>query len=253
MFVIKSKRTNPATIINQYPDAVLIDVTHKATDRYARLSPAYNHGGIPMPWSDGCKGASVDGIMQCLMVFDHKGVDVSYLHPHDKRPQRRSGNGNGAFRGYQRGVWGGDLATAAQARTEIFLPCYLWVLQHKCRQLVDTLRQLSAERTVVLLDYNTSDDPRDMSRPLSHAALVKAYIDGCYPACTPLGDAPADGLQAVEAGDWVCHAKFGQGVVLSVTADGAIATVDFGGTPRRLSVKYAGLQPGEAEGLKLDA
>jgi hypothetical protein len=34
---------------------------------------------------------------------------------------------------------------------------------------------------VVLLDYETNTDLDDLSRPLSHAALVVRYLDSCWP------------------------------------------------------------------------
>ena len=40
---------------------------------------------------------------------------------------------------------------------------------------------LSKSKTIVLLDYNTCCDVEDLSKPLSHAFLVKAYAEGLYP------------------------------------------------------------------------
>ena len=40
---------------------------------------------------------------------------------------------------------------------------------------------LSKSKTIVLLDYNTCCDVDDLSKPLSHAFLVKAYAEGLYP------------------------------------------------------------------------
>ena len=37
-------------------------------------------------------------------------------------------------------------------------------------------------RPVVLLDYETNGDVEDLSRPLSHAALVKCHLEGEWPA-----------------------------------------------------------------------
>ena len=36
-------------------------------------------------------------------------------------------------------------------------------------------------KPVVLLDYNTNPDPYNPKSPLSHASLIKAYIEGNYP------------------------------------------------------------------------
>jgi hypothetical protein len=37
----------------------------------------------------------------------------------------------------------------------------------------------------VLLDYETNGDVEDLSRPLSHAALVKHYLEEKWPAAVP--------------------------------------------------------------------
>jgi hypothetical protein len=52
------------------------------------------------------------------------------------------------------------------------------MLENKVQEQVQKLRSLSENRVVVLLDYNTNEDIADPSTPLSHAAMVKAYIEG---------------------------------------------------------------------------
>ena len=47
------------------------------------------------------------------------------------------------------------------------------------------LRDEAATRTVVLLDYETNGDVDDLSSPLSHAALVRCYLEGRWPALLP--------------------------------------------------------------------
>jgi hypothetical protein len=36
-------------------------------------------------------------------------------------------------------------------------------------------------RTVVLLDYETNSDIEDLTKPLSHASLVKRHLEGTWP------------------------------------------------------------------------
>ncbi len=43
------------------------------------------------------------------------------------------------------------------------------------------LREERKKRTIVLLDYNTNQNINDTSSPLSHAYLIKAYVEGLYP------------------------------------------------------------------------
>lgn len=51
------------------------------------------------------------------------------------------------------------------------------MLENKAGDLVERIRLISRTRTVVLLDYNTNPDVEDTSSPLSHAALIKQYIE----------------------------------------------------------------------------
>jgi hypothetical protein len=46
---------------------------------------------------------------------------------------------------------------------------------------VASLRQIASEKTVVLLDYQTNGDLDDLKTPLSHAALVKRYLEYDWP------------------------------------------------------------------------
>lgn len=47
MIIIESKRKKAETILKNYPDAILADVTSKAKDGLVKLSPFYPHYGIP--------------------------------------------------------------------------------------------------------------------------------------------------------------------------------------------------------------
>ena len=47
-----------------------------------------------------------------------------------------------------------------------------------CRLFV---RNISKKKTIVLQDYNTNPDVYKPQSPLSHALLIKAYIEGNYP------------------------------------------------------------------------
>ena len=43
------------------------------------------------------------------------------------------------------------------------------------------IRKLLETHDVVLLDYNLNPDNADKSKPLSHAELIKMYLEGRYP------------------------------------------------------------------------
>ena len=63
------------------------------------------------------------------------------------------------------------------ARMQVYVPAYKWVLENKVQNQINKLREWSQDRVVVLLDYNTNEDLTDPNKPLSHAVMVKAYIE----------------------------------------------------------------------------
>jgi hypothetical protein len=78
-------------------------------------------------------------------------------------------------------VHGEELLGDIEARKKIYLPCYKWVLENKLKKLVTAIRIISKNKPVVLLDYNTNPDVNNPKKALSHASLIKAYIEGNYP------------------------------------------------------------------------
>ena len=55
------------------------------------------------------------------------------------------------------------------------------MLENMVANIIEWLKNASKDKTIVLLDYNTCCDVDSPSRPLSHAFLIKAYIEGVYP------------------------------------------------------------------------
>ena len=48
--------------------------------------------------------------------------------------------------------------------------------------IIERLRYASnSGKTLVLLDYDTNADVENAKKPLSHASLIKAYVEGIYP------------------------------------------------------------------------
>jgi hypothetical protein len=85
--------------------------------------------------------------------------------------------------GHRKGINGTDLLSYLDARLQIYLPTYKWVLDNipEVKSLVERIANKSRETDIVLLDYNTNDNYMNLSAPLSHAALIKLYIEGRYP------------------------------------------------------------------------
>lgn len=181
MIVVESKRKKLETLKKEYPNAMIIDVTSHADDEFVKFSPFYPHGGIPVPFSDGKLAASVEGVWQGLKVFENAYVDASMFSNCEMKNLKRTVRRFGRCLGHRKGVHGEELLDYLTARKLIYLPCYKWVLEHDLQILVKALRIISKNKPVVLLDYNTNSDVNNLKKPLSHASLIKAYIEGNYP------------------------------------------------------------------------
>ena len=182
MIIIESKRKKPATILKKYPDAILADVTSGAKDGLIKLSPFYPHGGIPVPFSEGYTATCVEAIWQGLKVFEHCGIDVSLFSNDTMKGLKRTVRRFGKPLGHQKGVNSSELMGYIEARKQIYIPSYRWVLEHKVAHIIDRLREASIKgKTIVLLDYDTNADVENAKKPLSHASLIKAYVEGIYP------------------------------------------------------------------------
>lgn len=175
---VVSRRRSAKSIAAAHPGAVVVDVTSRGPQPWVRLSPFFPHGGIPVPFTQGRTGASVEGIWQALKVFEHADVDESKLDVTTMAGLKRTVRRHGAVLGHRRGLKGETLLGYEEARREIYLPSYGFVLDGPARDVVEELRALASGREVVLLDYTTNGDVNDLSQPLSHAALVAARVSG---------------------------------------------------------------------------
>ena len=181
MVVIESKRKKRENILKKYPDAVIADVTSQATDGLVKLSPFYPHGGIPVPFSEGYTAMCVEGIWQGLKVFESSDVDVNMFANDTMKNIKRTVRRFGKPLGHRKGVNGTELLGYIEARKQIYLPAYKWVLENKVANIIERLREASKTKTIVLLDYTTNCDIDNPKTPLSHAFLIKAYAEGLYP------------------------------------------------------------------------
>lgn len=185
MIYIANKRRKEEGIRKQYPNAIILDVTSKA-GWAQKLSPFFPHGSIPIPNSNGMTGVSVEGIWQGLKIFETQGVSVSHFNNATMKGLKRTVRSLGKPLGHQYGVSSKELLSYLEARVAIYLPIYKWVLANvpSVKELIERIKEKSSETDIVLLDYNTNEDYRNLKTPLSHAALVKMYIEGRYPEIT---------------------------------------------------------------------
>lgn len=182
MIIVESKRKKPATILKKYPDAILADVTSSAKDGLVKLSPFYPHGGIPVPFSEGYTATCVEAIWQGLKVFESVDVDSSLFQNDTMKGLKRTVRRFGKPLGHRKGVNGTELLGYIDARKLIYIPTYRWVLENKVPHIIERLKVANGEgKTIVLLDYDTNADVENARKPLSHASLIKAYVEGIYP------------------------------------------------------------------------
>ena len=192
MIIIESKRKKPATILKQYPDAILADVTSGAKDGLVKLSPFYPHYGIPVPFSEGYTATCVEAIWQGLKVFESCDVDVEMFNNDTMKNIKRTVRRFGKPLGHRKGVDGTELLGYIEARKQIYIPAYKWVLENKVANIIERLREASKTKTIVLLDYDTNADVENAKKPLSHASLIKAYVEDIYPYGSKPGEKPKE-------------------------------------------------------------
>lgn len=181
MIIIESKRKKRENILKQYPNAIIADVTSNATDDLVKLSPFYPHRDIPVPFSEGITATCVEAVWQGLKVFESADVDVHMFQNYTMRNIKRTVRKYGKPMGHRKGVYGKELLGYIEARKQIYIPTYQWMLEHKVPHIIERLREASKTKTIILLDYNVNCDVDDPKRPLSHAFLIKAYAEGLYP------------------------------------------------------------------------
>lgn len=181
MIIIESKRKKIENLLKKYPDAVIMDVTSKAKDDLIALSPFYPHGGIPVPFSEGVTAECVEGVWQGLKVFENEDIDKSIFRNKSMKNIKRSVRKHGKILGHRKGIDSQEILGYVEAKHLIYIPSYKWVLENKVHDIINRLKEIARNKTLVLLDYNTCCDVDSLVKPLSHAYLIKAYIEGLYP------------------------------------------------------------------------
>lgn len=178
---IASRRSSQEKLQQRFPDSQIIDVTSKGSVPWVKFSPFYPHGKIPVPLSPGTFAESVEGIWQALKVFESCDIDTSKFFITNMKGIKRTTRSNGRVLGHRAGVNGERLLTYLEARRQIYLPAYLWVLENSLCAEVGQLRRIAASKPIILLDYETNCDIENLSTPLSHAGLVKRHLENDWP------------------------------------------------------------------------
>lgn len=175
MIYIHNVKKSRARLSKEYDHSVVIDVSSKAELPYLKLSPFYPHGNIPVPFSKGLTSESVEGIWQGLKVFRESDIDLKKFSVKNMSGIKRPARFYGKPLGHRKGV-NGELINYLEARKLIYVPSYLWMLKNKALDVILELYQKALETDIILLDYTTNEDLEDLSKPLSHASLIKQMI-----------------------------------------------------------------------------
>jgi hypothetical protein len=179
--IVQNRRRSTGKLQQEFPEATIIDVTSQGEQPWVKFSPFYPHGYIPIPFSPGNLSQSVEGIWQGLKVFESEDVNLSTMQITSMKGIKRTVRKHGKCLGHRAGIRGKDLLSYLEARHLIYLPTYQWVLANCLVELVERLKQLAASHTVILLDYETNGDVNNLNKPLSHAQLIKLYLENNYP------------------------------------------------------------------------
>ena len=145
--------------IKECPNAVVIDLTQP----WNKLSPYYPYGDIPISNTPYQYSSSVNEIWQKLYVNKmHNGVCKDAL--------------------FRKGIGINEYYTYEEARRKILIPTYRWMLQEKTLDIICKLREINKQGSIIMIvDRTTNTDIADISRPLSFAFLLKAYIECTSP------------------------------------------------------------------------
>ena len=174
--LVKNRRCSLDKLRNDHPGAIIVDVTSKGPEPWVRFSPFYPHGEIPVPNSPGVSSQSVEGLWQGLKVFETADIDPGKFEIQNMKGLERTVRRFGNCLGHRYGTEGEELLGYREARYRLYLPAYRWVLENKLNEEMKALLVRKAENDLILLDYETNCDVDDLSRPLSHAGLVRARL-----------------------------------------------------------------------------
>ena len=181
MIFVENRKKSKKTLAKLYPNAEVIDLTSRGKEPFVRLSPFYPHGNIPVPFSQNIFAYSVEGFWQALKVFEHQDIDISKFEIQDMKGIKRTVRKFGKALGHRKGIQGTELLDYLTARKQIYLPSYAWLLQNVVVTEVELIKDNALTNDVIFLDFGTNGDIEDLSKPLSHAALVKRFLEKKYP------------------------------------------------------------------------
>jgi hypothetical protein len=180
MIFIESVKKSKNRLNKKYPNSKFIDITSKAVDIFVKFSPFFPHHDIPIPNSPNIYSETVEGVWQGLKVFRHNDIDISKFYITNMKGIKRLTKYFGQPIGHRNGI-NGEVIDYISARKLIYIPTYKWVLDNKLIDEISILLNLAINYDIVLLDFETNCDIENISKPLSHAFIVKQYLEELNP------------------------------------------------------------------------
>jgi hypothetical protein len=120
-----------------------------------------------------------------LKIFDGSDeIDTTKLMcVNPKNITRKPKRGDRNVIGWRKGLKGYTLLNDFEARWYLFINPYKSLLEERLWKEVRDLKRLIQGKNVkvILLDHQTNCDINDLSRPLSHAYLLKCFLEDKYP------------------------------------------------------------------------
>lgn len=141
--------------IRKYMGKVYIDLTN----RFNKLSPYFNHGGIPIPNTPKVEMNSVSAVWNALCIKSEK-LDCSK---------------------FRKGLNINEYWNYVEARKNILIPIYRWVLENKVFDIILELRKFVPQTDIVIIDNSINCDIDNTDKPFSFAFLLKSFIEGEKP------------------------------------------------------------------------
>ena len=159
MIYVVNKKRKLEKVKEDFPDAVILDITSTSNMRYAQiLSPFYPHMNIPIPFTEGLTATCVEAVWQGLKVFDGADVDFATFRNDTMHDLKRTVRKYGMPKGHRKGAYGKELLGYFEARMLIYLPTYKWVLDNvpEVHHVVKRLKEQSKIQDIVKGDiYST--------------------------------------------------------------------------------------------------
>lgn len=187
MIFVENIKKSKKNLQKKYPNAYICNLTSSADDEFIEFSPFYPHQNIPIPNTENNFSASVEGIWQGLKVFESQDIDTSKFRISNMKGLKRLSKYLGRQIGHRYGV-NGEIIDYTSARKLIFLPTYRWVLENKLIKQVSLLKNKAIQMDIVFLDFETNCDINNTLKPLSHAYLVKEYLEQLCPSIKDTND-----------------------------------------------------------------